>query len=290
MAYTIKELCENGPQFAMAMLIRTIKNREPFVTYGAISKEIEYQLKISKIFSTHIGYVAGTLMNKILEIEPNAPLINVLITRSNGIPGKGVGSYLAERYNDNKLNHWDYISWKSKLKIVQREREKIFDFDRWENINRRLFSDNARGLIRERLARDYDSCQGNYGGEAESEEHRALKAWVSKDPRHIGLSRNFGQGEIEARLQSGDEVDVVFSHGNSFRMVEVKSQRSNDEDFRRGIYQCVKYREIKKAEYAPYTIDVQAVLVTERELSADLKERAKLLGIILKNVAVARAT
>lgn len=83
---------------------------------------------------------------------------------------------------------------------------------------------------------------------------------------------------------------MVFSHGNSFRMVEVKSQRSNDEDFRRGIYQCVKYREIKKAEYAPYTIDVQAVLVTERELSADLKERAKLLGIILKNVAVARAT
>ncbi len=50
---------------------------------------------------------------------------------------------------------------------------------------------------------------------------------------------------------------MVFSHGNSFRMVEVKSQRSNDEDFRRGIYQCVKYREIKKAEYAPYTIDVQ---------------------------------
>ena len=78
----------------------------------------------------------------------------------------------------------------------------------------------------------------------------------------------------------------MFSYGNSFRAIEVKSCRSNDEDFKRGIYQCVKYREVKRAEHLPYEIDVESILMTERELNSELKERAKLLGIKLKCVSV----
>jgi hypothetical protein len=78
----------------------------------------------------------------------------------------------------------------------------------------------------------------------------------------------------------------MFSDGDSFRMVEVKSCKSNDEDLRRGIYQCVKYREVKKSEHLPYEIDVQSILVTERELNSGLKERARILGIKHKCVFV----
>ena len=87
-------------------------------------------------------------------------------------------------------------------------------------------------------------------------------------------------------MLSGDEIDVLFSDGNSFRTVEVKSKRSNDADLKRGIYQCVKYREIKIAEHAPYDVDVQSILVTERELTPELKERAKLLNVKFKCVSV----
>ena len=79
--YTVEDLSMEGPQYAMAMLLECIKKGEPFVTYGEIRDELEFQMEIDKIFTVQIGHVAGTLMNEILEIDPKAPLINVLITK-----------------------------------------------------------------------------------------------------------------------------------------------------------------------------------------------------------------
>jgi len=279
----MQQLRDDGPQYAMAMLLNCIDAGEPFVTYGKIAGEVEYQLNIDKIFSTHIGHVAGSLMDRILKISPKAPLINVLITRPDGIPGAGAGGYLADRYNVSRFRKWGGMSRERKLEIVQREREKIFKFGGWAAINEILFGLAVIEQIRKPLGNEQDG-KGGCGGEAESEEHRALKMWVSEDSRRVGLSVDFGVGDVEARLQSGDEVDVAFSFGNSFRMVEVKSRRSNNEDFKRGIYQCVKYREVKRAEHLPYAIDVVSILVTERELSPEVQERAKLLGVKLKVV------
>ncbi|CAI8739441.1 hypothetical protein [Methylocaldum szegediense] len=288
MPYTLKQLGKDGPQYAMAMLLRCIDNGEPFLTYGAIAEELEYQLSTGKIFSTHIGHVAGSLMNRILEVDPGAPLINVLITRPNGIPGNGVAGYLADRYPKERLRNWDKLRENRKLKVIQREREKIFNYKKWRNINKELFGNEALDNLRKPQGNEHDYLNGGHGGEAESEEHKELKIWVSQDPRRIGLHRDFGLGKIEVRLQSGDEVDVVFSCGNSFRMIEVKSRRSSDEDFKRGIYQCVKYREVKKAEHAPYEVDVQAILVTEAKLNQELRERARLLGVTLRYVNTRR--
>lgn len=96
--YTIEDLGTEGPPIAMAMLLACLRRGEPFVTYGQIRAALEDRLGVNTIFPTQIGHVAGTLMNMILARDPDAPLINVLITRANGIPGKGVGGYLATRY------------------------------------------------------------------------------------------------------------------------------------------------------------------------------------------------
>lgn len=288
MTYTLKQLRDDGPQFAMAMLLRCIEAGEPFITYGAIAAELERQLGL-KIFVTHIGHVAGSLMDKILELDPRAPLINVLISRPDGVPGKGAGGYLAERYKKIALRKWDSIPRSRKLSIVGAEREKIFQYTKWASLNRKLFGGAALSKLREPEGNEHDFNFPCYGGLAESEEHKALKNWVASNPHRIGLGSQFGKGEIEDRLQSGDEVDVVFASGTTFRMVEVKSSRSNDEDFRRGVYQCVKYREVKRAEHAPYEVDVHAILVTERELTTELKQRASLLGVALKVVKFRRA-
>lgn len=289
MSYTLEQLRDDGPQYAMAMLLRCIEAGEPFVTYGAIAAELEHQLGLEKIFSTHIGHVAGSLMDKILELDPRAPLINVLITRPDGVPGKGAGGYLADRYRKSALRKWEGIPRSRKLSLVDAERKKIFQYTKWPSLNRKLFGGGAQSKLREPVGNEHDFDFPAYCGPAESEEHKALKNWVAANPHRIGLGRQFGKGETEARLQSGDEVDVVFASGTTFRMVEVKSMRSNDEDFRRGVYQCVKYREVKRAEHAPYEVDVHAILVTERELTTELKERAKLLGVALKVVKLRRA-
>lgn len=284
--YTLEQLSDEGPKFAMAMLIECIKCGEPFVTYGSIRNELEYQLKINKIFPTQIGYVAGSLMNKILEEYPKAPLINVLITRPNGLPGVGVAEYLAKRYKDRSLLKWGSLPNKKKKMIVERERKKILKYSNWDKINKELFGTKAKSKIQKKTENESDYSGKGFGGPAESEEHKKLKKWVSKNPYKIGLKKSFDKGELESRLLSGDVIDVLFSEGNIFRTVEVKSCRSNDDDLKRGIYQCVKYREIKKAEHLPYEIDVQSTLITERDLNPELKERAKLLGVKWKCVSV----
>jgi len=284
--YTVEQLENEGPQYAMAMLLKCIQSGEPFITYGDIGSELEHQLNIKTIFPTQIGNVAGSLMNKILEKYPKAPLINVLVTRPTGIPGVGASGYLANRYNDDSLRKWNKVSLKRKKEIIERERKKIFKYKKWDEINKRLFGKKATGALRKKPKPKDDSKTPHHGGPAESKEHKKLKNWVADNPQGIGIRKSFGIGEKESRLLSGDEIDVLFSDGDAFKAVEVKSIRSNDEDFKRGIYQCVKYREVKKAEHAPYSVDVQSILVTERQLNPELKERAKLLNVKLKCVSV----
>lgn len=78
----------------------------------------------------------------------------------------------------------------------------------------------------------------------------------------------------------------MFTHQGELREVEVKSIRSSDGDLRCGICQCVKYREVKKAEVYPYEADIETIPVTERKLPSELQERARQLGIKTKCVAV----
>lgn len=287
--YTIEQLCNDGPQFAMAMLLRCLSAGEPFITYGAIGDELEYQLNIKTIFPTQIGHVAGSLMNRILEIDPHAPLISALITRPDGIPGVGVGGYLADRYNNKRYKKWKDIKTSEKLEVVERERAKVFRYGKWKQLNGQLFGIGAISKLRMPSGSEVDgrSEDGkNYGGPAESDEHKKLKQWVADNAEEIGLKRSFGIGKPESSLLSGDTIDVLFSDGNDYVAVEVKSCRSNDEDLRRGIYQCVKYRAVKEAEHAPNKVNVRALLVAERELNAELMNRARLLKVGFKCVSV----
>jgi len=287
--YTVEQLCEDGPPFAMAMLLNCLKVGEPFVTYGAIRDQLEHQLKITTIFPTQIGHVAGTLMNKILAVDPKAPLINTLITRPTGLPGEGVGNYFADRYKVEGYRKWSTVSRKKQRELVDKERKKVLLYPNWEKLNKKLFGNTVEFKLRKQKGSEVDgvSTNGmNYGGPAESEEHKNLKKWVAAHPREIGLRKLFVEGVPESQLLSGDTVDVLFKAGHDFVTVEVKSCRSNDEDFLRGIYQCVKYRKVKEAEHHPNKVRVESMLVTERKLNNELKIRARLLDVKLKCVSV----
>ena len=284
--YTVEQLKEGGPPFAMAMLLNCIVRGESFVTYDGLRRELEYQLNIDRIFPTHPGEVAGSLINQILEIDPKAPLINVLIARGSGIPGKGVGGYLAVRYRNPQLADWNNVPKQMKLQLVDRERKRVFKYKNWASLNQQLFGEDALGKLRKPSPAESDHKKNGRGGPAESKEHKKLKSWVAADPSRIGLSQRYGPGVTEYPLMSGDKVDVMFIAHDKFRAVEVKSLKSNDDDLKRGIYQCVKYREVKSAEIAPYEADVEAILVVERELPLRLRERASVLGVKCKCVSV----
>jgi hypothetical protein len=174
--------------------------------------------------------------------------------------------------------------------LVNKERLKIIRFKDWGKLNKKLFlSANAKSKLRNREGTEEDGhtpSGKNYGAAAESEEHKKLKEWVAKNPQSLGIRKSFGLGVHESYLLSGDTVDVLFSDGFDFVTVEVKSCRSNDEDFRRGLYQCVKYKKVKEAEHLPNKVNVKTMLVTERKLNPDLEARARILKVQLKCVKV----
>lgn len=110
----------------------------------------------------------------------------------------------------------------------------------------------------------------------EGTNHKAMRLRVLGAPELIvpGLRAEVTKTELE--LLSGDKVDVVSYAKEKTVAIEVKSQDSNWNDLRRGVYQCVKYRAVLIAQCEP---NVECWLVTQRELGAELKHLARRLGV-----------
>ena len=187
--HTVEEIIDTGAPIALRMLIEATHKGEPFVTYGDIAAEIHAKLGGKKIFPPHIGKVAGSMMDQILELDPKAPLINAMITRPDGLPGVGVSGYLAKRYCQPGLKKWKTVSQLQKLEIVKRERKKVRLYTGWEKLEKELFGSPAsiKGLNQISKEKDGNSPDGRRGGAPESEEHKKLKEWVRKIRKRLAF-------------------------------------------------------------------------------------------------------
>lgn len=289
--YAIDDLASRGSRYAFALLLQHIRDGdEPFVTYGSIAQYLEKRLHIPKIFSTHIGAVAGTMMDEIETIDTNAPPLNALITRPSGIPGKGFGGYYDRLWRENRSHYWSSLSTDRKLEVVRDIRAAVRVYPHWDSVYRKLYSTGPQRMPRSKSFTEADGKppeSSRAPGVGESQEHRRLKEWAVKNPEKLGLDPKM-KGIPEQGLLSGDRVDVLFSDGKSFAAVEVKSILSSEDDWQRGLYQCVKYRAVIEAQERPVTTSVRAILLTERPLTAELKARAQEFYITLKVHALNR--
>jgi hypothetical protein len=120
-----------------------------------------------------------------------------------------------------------------------------------------------------------------FSGEGESPEHQALKLFVKDRPELVGLASRFAPGLVEKLLFSGDRPDVFFSYKKSWVAVEVKSRISNDDDLNRGLFQCVKYSAVLRAEQLEKgdVPNASAYLVYEGNFPNDLCDKARLFGV-----------
>jgi hypothetical protein len=117
---------------------------------------------------------------------------------------------------------------------------------------------------------------GRFGGGGESAFHRDLREWVLLNPTLVAPSYKGAEAATEFDLLSGDRVDNVFILPNRVAVIEVKSWISNDEDIQRGIYQCIKYRAVMFAMRHEHPVPVDAILVTERDVTEAHKQLLKL--------------
>jgi len=291
--YTLEQIQSDGLPWVLGYLLPVVAANTT-ITYGRIAELLQKDLELNgPIFSTQIGGVVGTLMNRLHEIDPEIPLINALVVnQGTGAPGIGVDGYLRDRFGVTA----DPLPPALKTKLVARASREVYTYPNWAKVYRDAFGGPAPVIDPLALVKGTEQdglpppSVGKRGGEAESKEHKALKAYVLAHPACVGIQGVPDAAADELVLLSGDEVDVYFETGNRIDLVEVKSIRSNWNDLRRGVYQCIKYRAVFIAQRQAVTPDMQviATLMLEKQAPADIRDLAKRHGIGLKIVSVNR--
>lgn len=277
---------EKTARKVLPLIIWCAKNGHT-ITYGQLDREVVARNWGHHVMSVVYGHPAGAIGNALIETEkewgqPIPPLNAIIVNATTGLPGKGVNYYL-QRWIESDKNV-DNMSLDERRAVVEEIHADIFPYEYWDDILEKYeLEEITDGLSPEDMIEDEISqpLRGGWSNEGESEEHKNLKNFVVNNPRIIGLEDNFLKGQTEYQFASSDKADIVFDNGRRLIGVEVKSILSNDADLNRGIFQCVKYQSLLRAEQKASNIPptARAILVTENQLPISLQNLADILGI-----------
>lgn len=290
-AATNDNLIVHGLAPAMRFLIAVALDGST-MTYGELGAKLENEAGFSTIFRTRLGFVAGSLMEKIQTVEPTAPLINVLVVnQKDRQPSKGAGSFMARRFKEKRLDRENAKKrfpnvWQQNFQRAAGEVYKV-SADEWSALYRKVFDapfdDSAIANERENRKRGTEKdgilTGRNYGSGGEGPYHKALRLWIKEHPGLVDKAFAEAATDTEVDLDSGDRIDVVYKLIDRTIVVEVKSRISNEMDLRRGVYQCIKYRAVRQAMDVRDATPIDALLVTESELPGEIAALVKLHGI-----------
>lgn len=230
----------------------------------------------------NLNYVLGSigqsleLLSKVWKVKV-PPIQCLVVNKSTGLPGEGIGWFLV------KKEEFATLPLRQKRAIVEAELQHVFSYPRWQEV--------LQALELEAVTSDFTSfvnkASGGFGG-GESDEHKALKAYVAQNPKVIGLGANTPVGTTEYLLPSGDCLDVSFGGKKIWVAAEVKSSVSAEGDIVRGLFQCVKYRAVMEAvlltESRPQ--NVRALLVLESKFPESLIPLRNMLGVeVVENIS-----
>ena len=281
---------EKCHRLLMEILLEVILKRES-ITYKEVwlrAREKEKDETITKRMHYHgrpLAKVLGGLNCLIQKKFPEKKLTisSLVVSKAKGLPNDGIVEFPGFKGWKN----WDEEKRRKKTVIHQ---ERVFAAQYWNEVYKGLFGRTPRVHNKTKHhERDEKTPRGIQGSGGESNEHARLKEYVSKHPNKFGIT-NVYFFKKEYSLPSADKVDVVFFQKDKVTLVEVKARISPDDDLKRGIYQCVKYRavycalKLKKIDVTEASDFVSVMLVTERDLPPELAERARTLKIKHKTI------
>ena len=259
-------------------LIHAAKRRSS-VTYGEAARRLENDFEFETIFPTRMGIPAGALMYRILEVQPDCPLLNILLVRQgDGMPGEGAGPFMADYLGQPRLARPGYRDghprrWRAACDEIAAD---VYAFRDWDRVYRKAFGERLPTATRpEGTERDGTS----HARRGEGPNHKALRLWIAKNPRRVRRAYANFETDTEVVLESADRVDVVYYGPASTVVIEVKSLDSDELDLRRGVFQCIKYRAVMEAMDTRSDALVVPVLVTQTPLPGDLAELVRRHGI-----------
>ena len=257
------------------------------ITYGEWDSEIVRRGLGNHVHAAQYGYPAGRIGNACGEYSEEArvdvPLINLMVVnKGTRVPGSGSHLYIEQfcrQFLGRKVDP-ERLSVQEKRAIIERALEEIYDFQGWDHVLGAyglLKTRNKRASPASKKKRRRPKPEGWHTG-PESDEHKSLKRRIASEPGLVGLARG-GDGAQEFRLWSGDEVDVYFDSVSVG--VEVKTASAGFDELHRGIFQCVKYRAVLRAQQIHDRVipTADCIFATGGRLPDELRDLAQLLGI-----------
>lgn len=233
--------------------------------YSDLSKAVGYN-------SSRIGGVLGEIQDIINNLAKDhgrkIPTLNGLVqNKKKGLPSDGF-DYVVKDYSG--------LSDDSKKGEVAKLNFIAHKFD-WSLVLKELNLSPARIIDDEEIKKIQ---KGVFGKGGEGAEHKLLKEYIYEHPKKVSLDKPI-EAVMEYCLMSGDKLDVFFKYANKHIAIEVKPSNAPEEDVRRGIFQCVKYKSVMDAERVVYAdnYDNEVLLVLGGLISDVNKQIALDLGV-----------
>ena len=255
------------------------------ITYLRLAELINRRNANGDIWARGMGSILG-LVTKMVEtvtdqIPENVPYLTSIVVDSTGkdagLPGTGVSDWWPG------YQHFTRAEKEAKVAVAH---QQVLAFgSKWNDVLK-LLGFPPVGVCEG----DGKSVAASGGGESggwaggESDAHKALKEYVLNNPQIVGADAAW-QGWQEYPLLSGDQIDVFFRGEDEWVGVEVKSSTSegNFEDYRRGLFQVVKYKAVLNAQAKidrPFNPPkVRVYLVLEGKLPLELRETMRMLEV-----------
>jgi hypothetical protein len=253
---------------AFPVLVRYALAGKP-TTYGQLAEELG--IPNPRNLNYVLGCVGQTLIDlaKLWEEGPIPPLQCLVLNKSTGLPGEGIGWFISESKEE-----FSKLPKNLKKVRVYGALSQIYGYRLWSRVLDKL------NLAQPTLACPDDGPK-NFGRGGESYEHLAFKEFVSQNPQSIHLLADAKLEAVEFELWSGDAVDAMFRQGDRWIAVEVKSRISNTDDIKRGLFQCVKYEAVLKAMLSLQGLpqDVSVKLALESDFPASLNQWKNTLSV-----------
>ena len=253
------KLYQRRAREALPLLVRQAKAQKT-IYYAELAEELDMPNP------RNLNYVLGSVGQTLIELGKEQgkeipPLTCIVVNQTDGLPGEGVGSFIEKgKYKE--------LTKRQRRAVVDAQLGRIFAYPEWDAVLRGYSMEPATLNVADLVRKAAEMGRG--GGE--SDEHKRFKEYIANHPDIVGLPPTMTQVELEYRLPSGDEVDILFRRGDEWVGVEVKAHLSGDEDLVRGMFQCVKYQAVLEAYLLSIEIEgnVRTVLVIERPLPVGL--------------------
>lgn len=261
------KLYQARARVVLPILVRQAEAGTP-IFYSALAEEVG--IPNPRNLNYVLGSIGTTLENLSKAWKQKVPPIQCLVVNKNtGLPGEGIGWFLVKKEAFSLLNR------RQQRAIVEAELQDVFSFGRWHDVLSVLSLQPVESDFSAQIRK-----AASFGG-GESEAHKRLKVYVSKNPTVVGLPASTPAGVTEFSLASGDAADVHFQDKKDWVAVEVKSAISNEPDITRGLFQCVKYKAVLEAMQLASGLpqNARAILALETKLPSTLVALKNILGV-----------